>query len=73
MVTDMTNLTDNADKFLSLGPDLFGRIAGYRFYECPIYGDETTLKAITPDGRLISTSCLEWDKEELQDWIDSIK
>ena len=62
-------LTDNANRFLTRHPYCYGTIRGYSFYECPIYGDETDLKCITPEGKLISTSEYEWDHEELDYWI----
>lgn len=53
----MTNAatTQNAQKFLAQNPTLIARIFGVDLYEHPLYGDETTLKAITADGRLKNT------------------
>jgi len=65
----MRNLTENAKKFLAMEPFKYGRISGYTFYECPIYGDENFVKAITPDGKLVSTGNYEYDREELTYWI----
>jgi hypothetical protein len=51
----MKNLTDNAKKFLENKPVLIGSVLGYRFYEHPKLGDETDLKVLTPDGRIVSS------------------
>lgn len=51
----MNNLTENAKKFLAQKPLLIGVVLGYEFYEHPGLGDETDLKVLTPDGRLVSS------------------
>lgn len=42
----MTALTENAKKFLAQAPTLIGQIAGCKFYEHPVYGDESPMVAI---------------------------
>ncbi|MGL5078786.1 MAG: hypothetical protein ACRDBG_23560 [Waterburya sp.] len=42
------------------GPELVGEVAGYRFYEHPIRGDEAPLVMITPDGRMVKRTDF-WD------------
>ena len=64
---DMT-LTDNAKTFLSKGPTLISSCAGFKFYECPTYGDEVPLKVITPDGNLKRTPF--WESPSLEDVCD---
>ncbi|WON75547.1 hypothetical protein [Serratia sp. UGAL515B_01] len=51
----MKNLTENAKKFLAKKPLLIGVVMGYKFYEHPELGDETDLKVLTLDGRLVSS------------------
>lgn len=48
--------------FLSWSPTLIGTVAGVRFYEHPIDGDESPLLAVMPDGRLADTG--EYDLPE---------
>lgn len=47
----MKTLTDKAKRFLSQQPELMGIVLGYRFYEHPVYGDESPLIVITPEGK----------------------
>jgi len=55
----MSDLSANAQKFLSNNPTLIGVVAGVRFYEHPFYGDEMTLVMITPRGRKITSTFWE--------------
>ena len=64
----MKTLTANAKKFLAMNPTYLTRRRGYTFYECPIHGDEARIKAITPEGKIVSTDSYELD--DLNDWID---
>jgi hypothetical protein len=59
-------LHTNAKKFLSKNPTLISTVAGVRFYECPIQGEDVPLRAITKDGKLKMTDFYESpDVEEL--------
>lgn len=64
----MKNLTPNAKKFLAKNPTLLGTKFGYKFYEHPTLGDETDIKTITPDGKLLSTDC--YDMDSIHEWLD---
>ena len=64
----MKTLTANATKFLALNPTRLAGRRGYTFYECPIHGDEARIKAITPEGKLVTTDSYELD--DINDWID---
>lgn len=57
----MKNLTENAKKFLSKNPTLLGCYNAYRFYECPIHGDESDIKVITREGKYKRTGCYDMD------------
>ncbi|MCY4430444.1 MAG: hypothetical protein OXC11_08640 [Rhodospirillales bacterium] len=46
---------DATQAFLADKPTLLRERQGYRFYECPECGDESTTLAITPAGRLMDT------------------
>jgi hypothetical protein len=66
-------ISEKASKFMSKKPTHVGTVLGYRFYEHPDYGDETTLKVITPLGKIKSTSF--WDIPttlEVIDWLDEV-
>ena len=47
--------SDKAAAFLAKRPALIGMVAGHTFYECPVMGDEETLYAVTPAGKLKHT------------------
>ena len=49
-------LSEKAQRFLTKKPTKIGTVQGYSYYECPIHGDETYMKVITPEGKL-KTSC----------------
>ena len=55
----MTELKPNAAKFMKKNPTLIGTVAGVKFYEHPVYGDEHPLLAITKEGKLKHTGCYE--------------
>ena len=61
-------MTPNAEKFLAKNPTRLTASRGYTFYECPIHGDEARIKAITPEGKLVSTD--SYETSDLNDWID---
>ena len=45
-------LSHKAQKFLSHKPERLGNVQGYHFYEHPVFGDESFLRVITPEGDL---------------------
>ena len=52
-------VTDNAIKFMDKNPTFIGTVAGFDFYEHPTLGDETTLRVITPEGKVKDSGCYE--------------
>lgn len=66
----MTNkpTTDNAKAFLAKNPTLVGRVHGVGLYEHPTLGDESTLIAITADGRKKHTD--HWELPSHDDGLD---
>ena len=55
----MVDLSEKAKQFLAQQPTLLATIGGYGLYECPVYGDEGFIMAITPNGRLKRTGFIE--------------
>ena len=45
-------ISSKAQKFLNKYPEFIGEVAGYKFYEHPTKGDESTLICINPSGQL---------------------
>lgn len=66
----MTNkpTTDKAKAFLAENPTLIGRVHGVDLYEHPSLGDESTLIAITADGRKKHTD--HWELPSYDDGLD---
>ena len=64
----MKTLTTNSRKFLALKPTLIATVAGNRFYEHPILGDEAPLTVITSDGRKKSTDF--WEAPDYADVLE---
>lgn len=61
------NLSENAKKFLNRKPTLIQTLQGYKFYECPVYGEDVGFKCITPCGKLYSTGFSDrLDTEDLE-------
>ena len=57
--------TSRAIAFLAKNPTYIGSVSGFDFYESPVYGDEVTLRAITPRmGKVLVTSHWELPNEE---------
>ena len=69
----MTNLptTPNATKFLGQAPHFYGSLSGHDFYECPVNGEDSPIKCVTPAGKIVTTNCMDWDTDELACWIES--
>lgn len=60
--------TDKAKAFLAKNPTHLGTVRGVDLYEHPTLGDETTLVAITADGRVKSTD--HWEVPSFEDGAD---
>ena len=45
---------------MASNPHLFATVKGFKFYEHPLYGDESPLMMMKPDGELI----------EFSDWFE---
>jgi hypothetical protein len=58
-------LTENAKNFLAKNPVLIATVAGIRFYECPVRGDESPLRYITPEGKLKTSDF--WEAPSLEE------
>jgi hypothetical protein len=52
-------LTENAQNFLSHNPTELCSVAGVRFYEHPLRGDNAPIYAVTAAGKLVNTGF--WD------------
>lgn len=57
--------TKRAEKFLAQNPYFWGTMYGIDFYECPVHGDETYVKAIDETGEYRCTGY--WDLPESED------
>lgn len=55
----MPTLSDNAKKFIAKKPTKLATMAGYKLFECPVYGDEGFIWCITPQGKLKQTNDCE--------------
>lgn len=67
-----TKLYPKAKEFLAAKPTLICTVAGVRFYEHPVYGDEYPLVAIV-GGKKKTTSFLEVPTlDEVLDFVASI-
>lgn len=62
--------TENANKFLAKKPTFISRVRDCDLYECPTYGDERPLWAITPQGKLKQTE--HWEAPSHHDAEDLI-
>lgn len=60
--------TEKAKAFLAKNPTHLGRVHGVDLYEHPTLGDETTLVAITADGRVKHTD--HWEVPSAADGED---
>ena len=60
-------LSDNAKKFKEHNPTYIGTMAGHKYYEDPIYGDEAPLKVITPEGELKTS--IWWEMPDDVDYV----
>ena len=60
-------LSDKAKAFLAKNPERIGAIAGHTFYEHPIYGDESPLMVITPEGKIKRSEF--WELPTLEELI----
>ena len=56
------------EKIFDQLPSLVGEIAGWKFYEHPIYGDAEPLMAITPEGNFLEWT--DWDEVPTQQDIE---
>ena len=56
-------VTLRAIEFMAKNPTLIAQAGGFDFYEHPTLGDEATLRAVTPNGRVIRTDF--WDAPDV--------
>jgi hypothetical protein len=60
--------TEKAKAFMAHNPTFLGRVHGVDLYEHPAHGDESTLVAITADGRKKATG--HWEVPSPDDGED---
>ena len=64
----MKNLSDKAKKFKALNPTFLCRLKGHSLYECPTFGDEGYIVAITPEGKVKRTCFYEIPSRDEMDY-----
>lgn len=65
----MAKLSDQAKKFMAKNPVLIQTLQGYKFFECPINGEDVPLKCVTPCGYLYGTPFYDLlDSDDLE-WL----
>jgi len=66
----MPTLYPQAKKFLEMNPTYISTVVGIKFYEHPVYGDESPLIAITQCGKKKTTDFWESPTtDDVLNWI----